>query len=261
MIELLRPGADAGEHARLRAGIVLLGTIVIAAFTASSAYDGWRAYQHVVISTNREVQNLTSALADQTAWSWSECDLTLARIARWYPAHAQLSPSQIDQVLVAGVASVPQLRGMRIIDAHGILRYTSDDAVPVGKNMSERSYFLAQKGSTADDLFITEPLVTVAGRAAVIASRKIVDAQGRFAGIVSAVFDFGELSHLYSAVNLRGKFTVELFRRDGTLLVRRPAAPALIGHKFPGLTALRPGAALRIRSPVDGQREFVSLAP
>ena len=261
MIELLRQAADAGEHARLRGALVLLGTIFIAAFTASSAYDGWRAYQHVVISTNREVQNLTSALAEQTAWSWSECSLVLQRTARWYPSHTQLTPEQIDGALAAAVASVPQVVAMRIIDAHGIVRYTSDDTVPVGKDLSERSFFVAQQRSAGDDLFLTQPLVTVWGRAAVIVSRKILDAQGRFAGIVSAVVDFADLSHLYSAVNLRGQFTVELLRSDGTLLVRRPAAPALIGQRLLAMTTLRSGMTLRILSPIDGQREFIAVVP
>ncbi|MGB6488090.1 MAG: ATP-binding protein [Steroidobacteraceae bacterium] len=260
MIRLLRPSADAGEHARLRAVLILLGPIIIAAFTVSSAYDGWRAYRHVVTSTNREVENLANALAEQTAWSWAGTDLLLARIARWYPEHGQLSSEQIDQTLAAGVAGVPQVRAMRIIDPHGIVRYSSDNSVPIGKDLSARPYFVAQQSSAAN-LFITPPLITPSGRAVVIVSRRIVDAQGRFAGVVSAVVDFTDLSHLYAAVMLRGQFNVELLRDDGTLLVRRPAAPALIGHRFAALTTLVPGTAARIRSPVDGQRDFVAVAP
>ena len=260
MIRLLRPGADAGEHARLRAALILLGPIIIAAFTASSAYDGWRAYRHVVTSTNREVENLANALAEQTAWSWAGTDLLLARMARWYPAHAQLSSEQIDQTLAAGVAGVPQVRAMRIIDPHGIVRYSSDDSVPIGKDLSARPYFVAQQGAAAT-LFITPPLVTPSGRTVLIVSRRILDAQGRFAGVVSAVVDFTDLSHLYAAVMLRGQFTVELLRDDGTLLVRRPAAPTLIGHRFAALAALVPGTAARARSPVDGQRDFIAVAP
>jgi signal transduction histidine kinase/ActR/RegA family two-component response regulator len=260
MIKLLRPGADAGEHARLRAGIVVLASIIIVAFAASSAYDGWRAYMHVVIGTNREVENLASALADQTAWSWAGTDLLIDRVARWYPDHAQLSPEQIDQTLAAQVTGVPQVRAIRIIDARGFVRYTSDNTVPVGKNLSARSYFVAQQNSAADDLFITPPLITVSGRSAIVVSRKILDAQGRFAGVVSAIVDFTDLSHLYTAVMLRGRFTVVLLRDDGTLLVRRPAAPALIGHRFAALAALRPGTAARIRSPIHGHRVFVAVA-
>jgi signal transduction histidine kinase/CheY-like chemotaxis protein len=260
MIGFLRPGANAGEHARLRAALILLGPIIIAAFAVSSAYDGWRAYRHVVTSTNREVANLANALAEQTAWSWAGTNLLLARMASWYPAHAQLPAVQIDQTLAAGVAGVPQVRAMRIIDAHGIVRYTSDSSVPVGKNLSARPYFVAQQSATVG-LFITPPLITPSGRAVVVVSRRILDAQGRFAGIVSAVVDFTDLSHLYAAVMLRGQFTVELLRDDGTLLVRRPAAPALIGHRFAALAALSPGIPARIRSPVDGQREFIAVAP
>jgi signal transduction histidine kinase/ActR/RegA family two-component response regulator len=181
-------------------------------------------------------------------------------MARWYPDHAQLSPEQIDQTLAAGVAGVPQVRAMRIIDSNGIVRYSSDNSVPIGKNLSTRPYFVAQEGAAAG-LFITQPLVTSSGRAVVIVSHRILDAQGRFAGIVSAVVDFTDLSHLYAAVMLRGQFTVELLRNDGTLLVRRPAEPALIGRRFAALTALSPGRAAEIRSPVDGQQEFIAIVP
>jgi signal transduction histidine kinase/ActR/RegA family two-component response regulator len=260
MIRFLRPGADAGEHARLRAALILLGPVIIAAFAVSSAYDGWRAYRHVVISTNREVANLANALAEQTAWSWAGTNLLLARMAQWYPSHTQLTAAQIDQTLAAGVAGVPQVRAMRIIDPHGIVRYTSDNSVPVGKDLSSRPYFVAQQSSTAS-LFITPPLITPSGQAVVVISRRMLDAQGRFAGVVSAIVDFTDLSHLYAAVMLRGEFTVELLRDDGTLLVRRPAEPALIGHRFAALTALSAGDPARIRSPVDGRREFIAVAP
>lgn len=260
MIRFLRPGTDAGEHARLRAALILLGPVIIAAFAVSSAYDGWRAYRHVVTSTNREVANLASALAEQTAWSWAGTDLLLTRMARWYPGHAQLSPGQIDQTLAAGVAGVPQVRAMRIIDPHGIVRYSSDDTVPVGKDLSARPYFVTQQSSKAA-LFITPPLITKSGRAVVIVSRRILDAQGRFAGVVSAVVDFTDLSHLYAAVMLRGQFTVELLRDDGTLLVRRPAAPSQIGRRMAALAALSPGTTAMVRSPIDGEREFVAVVP
>jgi hypothetical protein len=54
---------------RLRLGVVVLGVLVILAFAASSAYDGWRAYGNALSATEREIVNESNTLAEQTAWT------------------------------------------------------------------------------------------------------------------------------------------------------------------------------------------------
>ena len=56
-------------HARLRVGLVFLGILVPLTFGASTAYDAQCSYDDAIHSANRELENLASALAEQTAWS------------------------------------------------------------------------------------------------------------------------------------------------------------------------------------------------
>jgi signal transduction histidine kinase/ActR/RegA family two-component response regulator len=257
--EIVRLRDDAGGHARLRVGLVLLGILVILAFAASTAYDARRSYRHAVLSTDRELESLASALSEQTAWSWQWTDALQQDIAHWYPEHAAWPPGQIDRFLAGRAAGIPQVRSIRIIDAQGILRYSSNDLDRRDIDVSDRSYFRAQKERTARGLFISEPLITRSeGRAAVLLSRRLEDRRGEFAGVVSALVALDDLSRLYAAVNLKGKIAVELLRDDGTLLVRTPAEPALVGRSFPALVALRPDDAVRIRSPLDGEQVFAA---
>src|ERR1700758_3082590 len=195
LTELLRVRDDAGGHARLRAGLVFLGTLAILAFAASTAWDAWRSYRHAILSADRELENLASALAEQTAWSWQWTDYLLEGIVRDYPDHAAEAPDQIDQSLASRAAAAPQVRALRIIDARGILRNASNKLTLRGVDASDRSYFRAQRDGTVHGLFVSEPLVTRSeGRSAVLLSRRLEDSQGRFAGVVSANVDLEDLS-------------------------------------------------------------------
>jgi len=257
--ERLRSRDGARGLARLRVGLVLLGILVLLAFAASTAYDVKRSYDHEILSASRELENLASALAAQTAWSWRWSDALQEDIVRWYPAHASLPAEQINQFLASRAAGMSQVRALRIIDAQGILRYASNELS--GIDVSDRSYFRAQKDGAGVGLFVSVPLVTRSeGRSGVVLSRRLEDREGHFAGVVSALVDMEDLNRLYAAVNLRGTMAITLLRADGTLLTRNPREPALVGRTIPAIAALTPGKALRLRSPIDGEEDFAAVA-
>jgi signal transduction histidine kinase/ActR/RegA family two-component response regulator len=249
-----------GVHARLRAGLVVLGALVIAAFAASSGYDELTSYRHEVVSTNRELQNLAGALAEQTAWSWQGADKLLTDIARWYPSHTQLPPDQIGQFLAGRVSAVPQLNSARIIDAQGFIRDSSDPLTRIKVNVADRSYFQAQKSGKVAGVFVSEPLsLRSVRRTGVVLSRRLEDQQGGFAGIATAILDLEDLNRLYESVHLRGQLSIQLLREDGTLLASS-SAPQLVGRKFAALAILSPSTGARLSDPISGEREFVTVA-
>ncbi len=249
-----------GVYSRVRAGLVVLGTSVIVAFAASSAYDEVGSYRHEVVSTDRELQNLAGALAEQTSWNWLGADRLLTDIARWYPDHVQAPPEQITQFLATRVAAAPQVSAARIIDSQGIIRYSSDALTRIDVNVSDRSYFESQHSGKAGGLFVSEPLALRSVRGTgVVLSRRLEDRQGAFSGIATAVLDLGDLSRLYESVHLRGQLSIQLLREDGTLLASS-AAPQLVGRRFAALAAVSPVAGARLPNPSSGEREFVALA-
>jgi hypothetical protein len=76
--------AASSQFQRLRLGVVALGVLVILAFAASSAYDGWRAYRNALSATEREIVNESKTLAEQTAWTFQAVDLLIEDTARWF---------------------------------------------------------------------------------------------------------------------------------------------------------------------------------
>jgi PAS domain S-box-containing protein len=248
---------------RLRLGVLALGILALLAFGGSSCYDAWRSYRHAVIATDREISNVASALAEQTAWTWQAVDLLLDDTARWYSTDSREIPAErLDEVLATRTAGLPQVRLITIADAHGIQRHRSRGSSPPNLDVSDRSYFIAQRDGTAKGFFMSEPLVTRSeNRAGVVISRRLDDNAGKFAGVVTAIVDLEDLKRFYGAVNLGQASAIHLLRDDGTLLVRNPAVPILVGRSFPELTAVPAAPATRLTNPIDGKRDFIAVAP
>ena len=233
--------ANAGSirFKRLRLGVLVLGVLVILAFALSSAYDAWRSYRYSLTATDREITNMANAFAEQTAWTLQAVDLLLLDTAGWYRSEShEIPPQRLNEVLQNRTAGVPQVRQVMIVDAQGNQRYSSRKTALPGHNVSDRSYFIAQRDATATGLFMSEPLITRSeGRAAVELSRRIDDENGEFAGVVTADVDLDDLKQFYQAVNVSMGSAIQLLRDDGTLLARNPPKPDAVGKKFPVLTA------------------------
>lgn len=240
----------------------MLGVLVILAFGGSSAYDAWRAYHNSLIATDRELGNVAKALAEQTAWTWQGIDLLLRDTVGWYQNDVgTIAPERLDEVLANRTAGVRQVRLLTIADAQGMQRHRSRGSSPPDLDVSDRSYFIAQRDGAAKGLFISEPLVSRSeNRAAVILSRRLDDGQGGFAGVVAAIVDLEDLKQFYGAVNLGGGSAIQLLREDGTLLVRNPPTPNALGQKFPQLVAAPIAPAERLLNPIDGKRDFIADA-
>ncbi len=246
---------------RLRLRIVMLGVLVVIAFAGSSAYDAWRSYKSTLAATRREITNVATALAEQTAWTFEGVDLTLRDTARWYQSDSQkIGPERLDEVLANRSAGVRQIRLITITDAQGIQRHRSRGSSPPDLDVSDRSYFIAQRDRTVAGLFMSEPLISRSeGRPGIFLSRRLEDATGAFAGVVAAILNLEDLQKFYAAVTLGSGDAVQLLRDSGQLLMRDPPDPDAIEKKYPQLVSL--GAAPNpLTNPIDGKRDFVAVA-
>jgi hypothetical protein len=172
---------------RLRLGVVALGVLVILAFAGASAYDAWLSYRQALVATDREISNVAHALAEQTAWTWQAVDLLLRDTARWYRNESRGIPAErLDEILANRTVGVRQVRLVTIVDAQGFQRHRSRGSSPPNLNVSDRSYFIAQRDRTVTGLFMSEPIITRSeNRAGVVLSRRLEDEKGGFAGVVT----------------------------------------------------------------------------
>ena len=247
---------------RLRLGVIALGGLVILAFAGSSVYDAWLSHTQALAATDREIDNVAHALAEQTAWTWQAVDLLLRDTARWYRSDSSEVPAdRLDEVLAKRTVGVRQVRLVTIVDAQGFQRHRSRGSSPPNLNVADRSYFIAQRDRTVTGLFTSEPIVTRSeNRPGVVLARRFTDEKGNFAGVVTAIVDLEDLNRFYQAVNLGTGTATHLLREDGTLLVRNPSIPTAVGQKFPELADATHGPAARLTSRIDGKRAFIAVA-
>ena len=71
-----------------------------------------------------------------------------------------VAPQRFDEVLAIRAAGLPQVRLITIADAQGIQRHSSRQSSPSDVDVSDRSYFIAQRDGAVSGLFMSEPLVT-----------------------------------------------------------------------------------------------------
>ena len=261
-VEPVLPATASIRFKRLRIGIVVLGVLAILAFALASGYDAWRSYRYALIATDREIANTANALAEQSASTLEAVDLLLRDTARWYRADSQeVTPERLNEILANRSAGVPQVRQVMVVDAQGNQRFGSLKSAPPIHNVSDRSYFIAQRDGTATGLFISEPLVTRSeGHAAVELSRRLDDEAGKFAGVVTAVLDLKDLTQYYQAVNVSMGSAIQLLSDDGTVLARNPSTPAAIGKRFPALAVATTMEKPQFVNPIDGQTDFIAVA-
>ena len=254
--------ASSNRFQRLRLGIAVLGVLVILAFAASSGYDGWRAHSNALIATEREIDNESKTMAEQTAWIFQAVDLLLEDTARWYRTDGlRMTPEHIDEVLANRVSGVRQVRVLTITDAQGIQRYRSIGAPPPDLSVSDRPYFIAQRDRAVAGVFISEPLITrTENRAGIVLSRRLEDDMGTFSGVITAIVDLEDLQQIYRAIDLGQGAAIHLLRDSGTLLVRVPGSPELVGRQYPQLATNAHGAMTQIVSPLDGIPDFIAVS-
>jgi signal transduction histidine kinase/CheY-like chemotaxis protein len=243
--------------------VIVSGVLVLLAFAGASIYDVWRSYRHTVTATEREISNVANALAEQTAWSWQAVDLLLLDTARWYKDDINAVPEDArDAVLSARTAGARQVRLFTIDDAQGIQRHRSHGSAPPNLVVSDRPYFIAARDHPNIGLLISEPLLARStGRISIVLSRRLDDARGRFAGVVTAIVDLEDLQRFYSAVNLGTGTDTYLVRDDGTLFLRNPPAPNDVGRKFANLAAASSTPAAGFSTPIDDKLSFIAIAP
>src|SRR5882757_3491939 len=229
--DLITQPAGPLRFERLRLRIVILGVLVVVAFAGSSAYDAWRSYNNTLTATHREITNVATALAEQTAWTFEGIDLMLLDTARWYQnVRLEMAPERLDEVLANRTAGVRQIRFMTITDARGIQQYHSRASLPSHLDVSDRAYFIAQRDRTVTGLFVSEPIVSRSeGRAGIVLSRRLEDETGAFAGVVTALVDLEDLKRFYAAATLGNGSAIQLLRNSGLLLVRDPPNPGAVG--------------------------------
>jgi len=125
--------------------------------------------------------------------------------------------------------AMPGVRTLLITNAEGTVS-TSNRKELVGLNFREREYFrTAHQGQNPAMIYISPPFETFLGVYAMNVVKVVLDAQGRFAGIVSATLDPEFFSVLLNSVLYTPGMRASLIHGDGKIFVEVPGRKDLSG--------------------------------
>lgn len=168
-----------------------------------------------------DTRNLTRAIEENLARTIEAVDQQLLRLRELY-----IRDHTLFERTVTGPARdlLPSLTlQVGIIDRSGALQFTSLGPITAPLDLSDREHFRAHLPDSADFLFISKPVLGRVSNSWVLQfSRKILDIDGRFDGVIVASFDPQWLSRFHASLDL-GPSSFFIVGLDGVLRTSAPS--------------------------------------
>lgn len=152
------------------------------------------------------------------------------------PGVLDLPPVIRQLVLFDGSTSAKDLGSILVLSETGEIRFSSQSTQPARINLSNREYFKVQRDSPHAGLYVSAPFVTQVNshELSIALSRRISNPDGSFAGVVVGTMRLAYFRRLFAGMNLGTGGSIALLLTDGTMLMRRPYDPKLIGINLAG---------------------------
>lgn len=249
----------------LAAGVFLaLLTVVLIAtnvWLASRTYDA--AWQQTTTTS----RNLGHSVANQLDSVFSEVDRLLNTLGymleqRDMTAEA-LEPLQ--PIMVTHLSRAEYLHGLFVYGDDGRWLVHTQPMQAHQANNSDRAYFIAHRESRSSRVLISKPVQSRStGEWIIPVSKRIDDAEGRFAGVLLATVRVDYIVKLLNGFDIGQRGAISLSLADSTILLRRPYSAQDLGRFFPNnplMSAVDSARAgiIRITSPIDGIKRLVAF--
>jgi diguanylate cyclase (GGDEF)-like protein len=123
-----------------------------------------------------------------------------------------------------------------VLDEAGNIKFDSKAFPPRQVNLADRDYFKVQRDSPDAGLYVSHPFMPrVTGADTSIAlSRRISRPDGSFGGVVVGTMRLRYFRNLFAGMNLGAGGSMALMVSDGTMLMRRPYDPLVVGINLTG---------------------------
>jgi diguanylate cyclase (GGDEF)-like protein/PAS domain S-box-containing protein len=215
-----------------RNGVLLLG-IAIGAFI-------WLGAWHVIDTQRRQVNEATAKDTSNLARMFDEhisraiatADNLLSLVRSKYAK----DPDHFD---ISEISRTLRLSGLvlqiSIIDKDGMLAASNLGMPDAPLNLSDREHFRIPATSTADDLYISPPIVgRVSKKSSIQLSRRISAPDGSFLGVAVTSIDPSYLSRFYNTIDLGETGSISLIGLDGIVRVRSTRGVDSFGKSIKG---------------------------
>ena len=215
-------------------------------------------------NARRNAGNLLSVIEEGVGHSIRNYDLTLreaARLAR-RPDIVALEPGIQRLALFDTAVTGSGLGPLAVTDASGRVVLTSDPNQLNRPDLSDLPEFATVRDEPQAGLLLTGPTHSrLTGRPIIRLTRRIETLDGTFAGIVTGSIVLEHFQALFDRLRFDEGLIINVFRQDGTLLMRAPARPGALGRTIASSAGYRlyraaPRGDFLGRSSLDGQERL-----
>jgi diguanylate cyclase (GGDEF)-like protein len=250
---------------RLSAKLLIISSVVtvlsFSAICVSVMLDMRRGEEELARQT---LENLASGIDADISRNIELYDLSLRAVASGMvmPEISDVSKPIRHLILFDHAATAEHFGAIQAFDAQGQLAFDASTLDPASENRADEEYFRIHRDQPNAGLFISRPMLHH-GTYAIVLSRRISGADGRFLGVVAGSIRFSYFHDLFGRLNLGPTDIITVVRHDGTIIMRRPFDLDMIGHNIGNAIVIRqalsmPSGWYSGRSVIDGeQRLFV----
>ena len=223
-----------GLRARLRAWntrvplvhAVLIGMTLLLLWTGIGA-SLWREHRFAEREGMEETRNLARAFSENIVRTIDGVDQALMFVREAYahdPNGFKLSTWASSQPFRNGLAVQ-----ISLVDRDGIVTQSNLGPVTKRVDLSDRDHIRVHSADSPDRLFISNPVLgRVSGKWSIQFTRKLLAADGSFAGVVVMSLDPYYLSRFYESLDI-GNGAILLANQSGVVLARAPLHDGAIG--------------------------------
>jgi len=235
--------AGTASNTRLIRWIIILGIVLIAAIIAATGIMLLNLRDRELAESEHELKSLTFVLAEQIDRSFQSMELiqtaVIERMQRLGIASAeeyerQMSGRDTSQHLKDQISGLPYVDALVLLDTEGkLINVSRTWPTPYFKN-PDLDFILAFKSDPHLTSYLGGPLRNpLTGTWVLNIARKFNGPNGEYLGIVLAVVTMQSFEQIFQAIAPTPNSSIDLTRRNGTLLARWPHLESALGRPSP----------------------------
>ncbi|MBK4737917.1 sensor domain-containing diguanylate cyclase [Noviherbaspirillum pedocola] len=206
--------------------------LVILSFVGAEGWSVWQARQDCLDSARVTTINMTRALTQHANDTIQAADIALVGVVEALENDGmdEAAKPNIKTLLQRTVVRFPALNTVSIYDSQGRGLATSRTVITGKFAIPRREYFRYHASHGDATAHVSEPVRSVtSGQWVLPVSRRINHPDGSFAGVAVATIEIDYFAQYQNTFDIGSNGAILLMMDNGTVIVRRPYDPALIG--------------------------------
>lgn len=214
--------------------LLMLGLAITLSFSAICGWVLWQAGDRDYLHSREAGANLVSSLASEIDRNIEIYDLSLQAVVDGLklPDIDKISPELRQVVLFDRAATAKDMGSILVLDRAGKVMLDSRSLTPAEANYSAHDFFRIHAARADAGLYISPPWVAPDGQHLISLSRRIMNGDGSFGGVVAGSLRVSYFHNLFRKLKFGPRDSMNLISADGTILMRAPFDIDTIGQSL-----------------------------